>query len=69
MFTIMVSRSTFGRITLSGYFGTFADTDSACDAAVAIESAPSFVPTTILDVIPVPDGVTPMPVHEDFLDN
>jgi hypothetical protein len=67
MFTISVTRYAFGRATATSYYGTFPTTDAACDVAVRIDSDGLLDGTSVLDVVPLPDGVTPGTLSADYL--
>ena len=67
MFTISVTRYAFGRVTGTGYYGSFDTADAACDVAVRIESDGLLDGTSVLDVVPLPDGVTPGHIAADYL--
>lgn len=62
MLTIKVTR-TYGS---TGYFGTFPTTDSAKGAAAKI-SASGAMSGAKLDIVTIPDGITPMPLAADYL--
>lgn len=65
VYTIKTTRKHYNTI-LTDYFGTFANVDAAVDAAVKVEKDPLCDPSVVLDVVPIPDGVTPKALATDY---
>lgn len=68
MFTIAVIRPAFGPgAARTNYFGRFTTEDDAVDVAFRISDSGLLVGGYDVDVVPVPDGVTPAPIAAGFL--
>lgn len=66
MFTIKNTRNHYGTDLVS-YHGTFDSVDSAVDAAVKVEAFATARDLYMdLDVVPIPDGVTPKVIAADY---